>query len=265
MSLLEYEKEKWLQGYKLIAGIDEAGRGPLAGPVVAAAVIFPPNMSIPGVNDSKKMTEQSREEKFIEIQSCCTAYGIGIASAKEIDNINILEATKKAALRAIESMSVKPDFILTDFLKINYKDTGVLPIVKGDALSHSIAAASILAKVTRDNLMEEYHKEYPFYDFKHNKGYGTEKHLALLEKHGPSSIHRLSFRGVLWFDCKIGHSQTYNKICSEIPNIKTERHEKIILEALNALDRFLPEDEIAELRDLLSKQKARIKSQNENK
>lgn len=178
-----------------IAGIDEAGRGPLAGPVVAAAVILPKDIFLPFLNDSKKVTEKRRDVLFDEIKQNAIAYGIGIASNTLIDEINILQATYEAMREAINALEKTPDVLLVDAVHIpdiNIKQVG---IVKGDAKSVNIAAASILAKVTRDRLMAEYDKIYPEYGFASNKGYGTETHIAALKEIGPCAIHRKSFIG----------------------------------------------------------------------
>ncbi len=178
-----------------VAGIDEAGRGPLAGPVVAAAVILPKDIFLPFLNDSKKVTEKRRDVLFDEIKQNAIAYGIGIASNTLIDEINILQSTYEAMREAINSMEKTPDILLVDAVHIpdiNIKQVG---IVKGDAKSVNIAAASILAKVTRDRIMVEYDKIYPEYGFASNKGYGTATHIAALKEVGPCAIHRKSFIG----------------------------------------------------------------------
>ena len=178
-----------------VAGIDEAGRGPLAGPVVAAAVILPKDIFLPFLNDSKKVTEKRRDVLFDEIKQNAIAYGIGIASNTLIDEINILQATYEAMREAINALEKTPDILLVDAVHIpdiNIKQVG---IVKGDAKSVNIAAASILAKVTRDRIMVEYDKIYPEYGFASNKGYGTATHIAALKEVGPCVIHRKSFIG----------------------------------------------------------------------
>ena len=182
-----------------VAGIDEAGRGPLAGPVVAAAVILPKDIFLPFLNDSKKVTEKRRDVLFDEIKQNAIAYGIGIASNTLIDEINILQATYEAMREAVNALEKTPDVLLVDAVHIpdiNIKQVG---IVKGDAKSVNIAAASILAKVTRDRLMAEYDKIYPEYGFASNKGYGTATHIAALKEIGPCAIHRKSFIGNFLF------------------------------------------------------------------
>lgn len=181
------------KGIRLICGVDEAGRGPLAGPVCAAAVILPPYIEIPGLNDSKKLTDKRRRELFPIIKEQAVAYGIGLASHEEIDSINILQATYLAMERAIAQLQVKPELALIDGNRAKDFGIPVETVVKGDSLSASIAAASILAKVTRDDLMVTAAEEYPQYQFEIHKGYGTKAHYAALTAHGPSPIHRMSF------------------------------------------------------------------------
>ncbi|MBW8350477.1 ribonuclease HII [Bacillus sp. IITD106] len=187
-----YEIKARKEGFHLIAGIDEVGRGPLAGPVVSAAVILDEKSYIPGLNDSKKLTEKKRDVLYDQILDEAVAIGIGIISAEEIDRINIYEATKKSMLEAVLNLRVQPDYLLLDATKINsiYPETS---IVKGDAKSVSIAAASIVAKVTRDRMMKEYHNQYPQYGFHLHMGYGTKLHLNALNSYGPCTIHRKSF------------------------------------------------------------------------
>ncbi|MCT4565021.1 MAG: ribonuclease HII [Maledivibacter sp.] len=180
-------------GYNLIAGLDEAGRGPLAGPVVAAAVILPKGEMIVGVNDSKKISEKKREQLFIKIQEKALAIGVGIVDNETIDKINIFNATKLAMKQAINSLKVKPDFLLIDALEIADIHIKQKSIIKGDSKSISIAAASIIAKVTRDSLVKDYEKEYPGYNFSKHKGYGTKEHYEAIEKYGITPLHRKSF------------------------------------------------------------------------
>lgn len=192
--LSKFEKEYYAKGYELIGGIDEAGRGPLAGPVVAACVILPKGCVIEGVNDSKKLTEKKREELYDEITQKAVAWGVGIMDNNVIDEINILEATRKAMTHAIEELDVKPDYIFIDAEKhVDTKGIPFLPIIKGDALSISIAAASIIAKVTRDRMMREYDKLFPAYGFEKHKGYGTKAHIDAIKANGLTIIHRKSF------------------------------------------------------------------------
>ena len=181
------------EGYTVICGVDEAGRGPLAGPVCAAAVILPDHLELPGLNDSKKLSDKKRRELFPLIKEQAIAYGIGLASEKEIDEINILQATYLAMERALAQLEGKADLALIDGNRAKDFGLPVKTVVKGDSLSASIAAASILAKVTRDDLMEAYAEEYPGYGFEIHKGYGTKAHYAALTEQGPSPIHRMTF------------------------------------------------------------------------
>jgi ribonuclease HII len=191
--MMEYERKYASCG--LICGIDEAGRGPLAGPVVAGAVILPPDCRILYLNDSKKLSEKRREELFDEIQDKAIAWGIGMASPARIDEINILQATYEAMRDAIAALGQTPQMLLNDAVRIPGVEIPQLPIIKGDAKSLSIAAASVLAKVTRDRLMKEYDKVMPEYGFASHKGYGSAAHIEALQKYGPSPIHRRSFIG----------------------------------------------------------------------
>lgn len=180
-------------GLQVICGVDEAGRGPLAGPVCAAAVILPKHLQIPGLTDSKKLTDKKRRELFPIIQEQAIAYGIGLASESEIDEINILQATFLAMRRAMDQLSVRPEIALIDGNRETDFGLPVKTVVKGDSLSANIAAASILAKVTRDNLMVELAEKYPEYGFEIHKGYGTKAHYEALRTYGPCPIHRRSF------------------------------------------------------------------------
>ena len=192
-NMWQFERELFTKGYQLVCGVDEAGRGPLAGPVCAAAVILPAGLEIPGLDDSKKLSDKRRRELFPVIKEQAIAYGIGLASHEEIDEINILQATYLAMERAIAQLSVKPELALIDGNRAKDFGIPVKTVIKGDSLSASIAAASILAKVTRDDLMLEAAKEYPQYAFEVHKGYGTKAHYEALTAHGPSPIHRMSF------------------------------------------------------------------------
>lgn len=187
----EFDREYKIYG--TICGIDEAGRGPLCGPVVAAAVILPDEYNILYINDSKKLSETKREEVYKEIDKYAVAYGVGIVSPERIDEINILQATYEAMRTAIHKLSVTPDILLNDAVTIPMVDIKQVPILKGDAKSQSIAAASIVAKVTRDHLMEEYDKLYPEYGFAKHKGYGTAAHIKAIKEYGPCPIHRRTF------------------------------------------------------------------------
>lgn len=194
LDLLKYEKELYKEGYELIAGTDEAGRGPLCGPVVAAAVILPKNYKLEGLNDSKQLSEKKRDKYFEIIKKDAISYGISIVDAKTIDEINIYEASRNAMLEAISKLDVTPDFVLTDAMPLPMDNSKA--IIHGDALSLSIAAASVLAKVTRDEIMYELDKKYPEYGFKSHKGYPTKKHLENIKKYGILDNYRLTYKPV---------------------------------------------------------------------
>jgi ribonuclease HII len=187
-------------GYDLIAGVDEAGRGPLAGPVVAAAVIIPQGTQLTGIKDSKKMTEKARDKAFPIVHDQALATGIGVTSHKYIDEFNVLQATLEAMGRAVLALEPQPEFLLVDGIQKVPLPIPQRCLKKGDQISRSISAASVMAKVYRDRIMRAYHKMYPVYDFANNKGYGTPSHLAALKQYGPSPIHRLTFKGVLQID-----------------------------------------------------------------
>lgn len=193
--MLEYENELYEKGIELICGIDEVGRGPLLGPVVTAAVILPKGYYHPDIKDSKTLSEKKREKLYDIIMSDAISIGIGIVDEKEIDKINIYEATKVAMKMAIDNLDVKPEYVLIDAMKLDI-DIPSMSIIKGDAKSESIAAASIIAKVTRDRMIEAIDIEYPMYDLKNNKGYGTKKHIEALKKYGPCKYHRYSYSPV---------------------------------------------------------------------
>ena len=193
--MLAYEKELYTQGIQLIAGVDEVGRGPLAGPVVAAAVILPENCKIPGLNDSKKIPKSKHKEIYEAVLQNAIAIGIGVKDNQVIDQVNIYEATKLAMMEAIGQLDPQPQHLLIDAMRLDLPISQT-SIIKGDANSLSIAAASIVAKVTRDQMMEEFDREYPGYDFAQNAGYGTTKHLAGLDQLGVTPIHRRSFEPV---------------------------------------------------------------------
>ena len=193
--MLEFENELYKKGITLICGVDEVGRGPLIGPVVAAAVILPKNYYNKDIKDSKKLTEKKREELYNIITKDAISIGIGVVSETKIDEINIYEATKIAMKEAIQNLKIKPEHILIDAMKLDLTIPST-SIIKGDAKSESIASASIIAKVTRDRMLTDLDKKYPMYDLKNNKGYGTKKHLEALKKYGPSPHHRKSFKPV---------------------------------------------------------------------
>ena len=196
INLYKYENEYKDKGYTLIAGCDEAGRGPLAGPVFCAAVILDPSKPIEGLNDSKQLTEKMRDKLYLEIKEKALAYSIVSISNEEIDRINILEASRKGMEDAIKELKIKPDFILTDYMDLYHTDISYLKLAHGDALSATIAAASILAKVERDKFMVELDKDYPEYGFKDHKGYPTKSHIEAIKKYGITKFHRLSYKPV---------------------------------------------------------------------
>lgn len=187
------ERECHSEGYRIICGVDEAGRGPLAGPVCAAAVILPENLDIPGLDDSKKLSDKRRRELFPIIKQAAIAYGIAFSDHQEIDRINILQATYLAMERALSQLTIRPNLALVDGNRAKDFGMPVKTVIHGDALSASIAAASVLAKVTRDDYMLKMAEEYPQYGFDVHKGYGTKAHYSALEEHGPCPIHRISF------------------------------------------------------------------------
>jgi ribonuclease HII len=192
--MLSYEIKAYDKGYKIVAGLDEAGRGPLAGPVVAATVVFSKDIELQDLDDSKKLSAKRREKLFPKIQEM--PYGVAVVGQEIIDEINILQATRLAMKQAVEKLMMNPDILLIDGNQKIDSPIEQWTIVKGDAKSYSIAAASILAKVTRDRIMEEYHNQYPQYEFIRHKGYGTKRHRELIVEHGPCPIHRKTFRGV---------------------------------------------------------------------
>lgn len=202
----KYEKELNEKGITLIAGVDEVGRGPLIGPVVAAAVILPQNFKLEGLTDSKKLSEKKREELYKIIKEQAISIGIGIISEKRIDEINIYEATKEAMIEAINNLSIKPEHVLIDAMPLDI-DIDTTSIIKGDLLSISISAASVIAKVTRDHMLYDIDKEYPMYDLKNNKGYGTKKHLEAIKEYGITKYHRLSYRPVYEYKDKLNSNE----------------------------------------------------------
>ena len=196
LKMYAYEHEAWARGYEIVAGVDEAGRGPLAGPVSVAAVILPHDLCLPKLNDSKKLSAKVREELFDEIQEKAIAVGTALIDAQTIDRVNIYQATINGMYEAIFSLQPEPQEVLIDAVPLENLPMASQSIIKGDAKSASIAAASIIAKVTRDRLMDEYDKIYPEYGFAQHKGYGTAQHIEALKKYGPCLIHRRSFEPV---------------------------------------------------------------------
>ncbi len=193
---LSFERSARASGFRIIAGLDEAGRGPLAGPVVAAAVVLPEGLIISGLTDSKQVSEPERDRLFEVIRQQAVCYGIGIADERTIDSVNILQATIIAMEQAIEALAPRPDYLLLDAVTLPRVKLPQKPLIKGDCRSSSIAAASILAKVTRDRLMLVLHERFPQYNFQQHKGYGTREHMKLLRQHGPCEAHRKSFAPV---------------------------------------------------------------------
>ncbi|MCG3121238.1 MAG: Ribonuclease HII [bacterium] len=193
MNKLKFERTLWGQGLTHVAGVDEAGRGPLAGPVVAAAVVFPREFFLPGVDDSKKLSHERREQLYPQILASCLTYGVSIVPVEEIDRINIYQAAMLAMRQALAQLSPAPQHVLVDGRQNRMLDLPQTAIVKGDSLSFTIGAASIIAKVERDRLMLDYHRVFPQYGFDKHKGYATRSHLAALQQFGPCAIHRRSF------------------------------------------------------------------------
>ena len=194
--LYKFEDEIRRQGYNLIAGVDEAGRGSLVGSVVVAAVILPPNFYLPKINDSKKISAKVREKLFDEIKSAAIDYSCVEVSCEEVDELNVYQASAVGMTRAVAALSIKPDFVLTDAMKINFYGINSQAVIHGDALSATIAAASIIAKVSRDKLADEWSKLYPAYGFEKNRGYGTKDHIAAIKQFGFTEIHRRTFNPV---------------------------------------------------------------------
>jgi ribonuclease HII len=200
-----FERALFSFGYRAVCGIDEAGRGPLAGPVVAASVVLPLSHSIVGIRDSKKLSPLQREFLFGQIQKQALSYGVGVVDNETIDEINILQATLMAMRQSLSSLSIKPDFVLIDALTLPSIGIPQKGIIDGDNVSITIAAASIIAKVTRDRLMDQYQSEFPQYNFQAHKGYGTREHFDRIKEYGPCRLHRKTFRGVLG-EALIGNS-----------------------------------------------------------
>ncbi|MDH5763494.1 MAG: ribonuclease HII [Nitrospinota bacterium] len=194
--MLDHEREAEQNGYRSVAGVDEAGRGPLAGPVVAAAVVLPKEVSLPGLRDSKKLSPASREQWFVEIKNRSLGWSVAVVDESTIDEINILQATLLAMKQAVGQLSVLPDLLLIDGNRGIDSGIDQKTIVGGDDASFSIAAASVLAKVTRDRLMDRYHQQYPEYEFSRHKGYGTRLHRERIRQYGPCPVHRKTFKGV---------------------------------------------------------------------
>jgi len=245
-----FEKEARELGYQLIGGIDEAGRGPLAGPVCAAVVIFDPGTRISGVYDSKELEPDEREDLYGKIMAKALAVGVGLACAEEIDHLNILRATKLAARRALRQMAVMPDYLLLDALTLEKVTVPQKAITKGDSKSFSIAAASIIAKVTRDRLMVGCAEEFPGYKFENHKGYATPTHRKLIRELGPTSLHRQTFIEA-WFDSNpVRYSRLYHLLCEKLGLCEEENHVHEILTSIRKHRHWLPVLEWNNLTDL---------------
>ncbi len=203
-SLFSHDEEI-RRAHPVVAGLDEAGRGPLAGPVVAAAVVLPSGIVIEGLRDSKKIAEKQRKEVFWHIVRHAAAVGVGIVTAEEIDRINILQATKRAMQSAVEDLGIRPDILLIDAVELPHIDIRQHSIIRGESASASIAAASVVAKVVRDDIMLDYHEKYPAYNFRAHKGYSTREHMEMIRTHGPCPIHRKSFSRVMDVQLPLGH------------------------------------------------------------
>ncbi|MBI1292608.1 ribonuclease HII [bacterium] len=240
-------------GGTLAVGVDEAGRGPLAGPVVAAAVILDHAGRRPeGLNDSKKLDVARRERLFRQITTRAIAYGIGVATVEEIDMINILEATRLAARRALDAIPRDVAVIVTDCLELPGETRHVVPIIKGDAICASISAASILAKVTRDRLMTDYAEEFPEYNWTRNRGYPTPDHYAALTEHGPCTLHRLTFSGVGFFHSEPRWSPSGSRLREALGNAATQDSRLALAHEVESIAPRLPPLELTELRRLLN-------------
>ena len=253
-----YEKEGRSKGFQQIAGVDEAGRGPLAGPVVAAAVILKPGVSLPGVDDSKKLTAAKRDELFAVITQSAVSFGVGQASVAEIDQINIYRAAQLAMERAIGLLSPPPDYLLTDAMPLpKLSAIPQKPLIHGDALSASIAAASILAKVTRDRMMGELHRKFPAYGFENHKGYGTEEHLKALKEQGPCPEHRLTFGPVMETLARNASGGPFGYWKEKLTGAKNARDlQQVGLQIKRAAVEHLSETQLESLRELFRGKKA---------
>ena len=252
--MLTIEKKLRERGIQHIAGVDEAGRGPLAGPVVAAAVILPLDTLIPGLNDSKALSEKRRAELFETIHNTALAIGVGKASPQEIDKYNIRNATHQAMCEALTALSISPDRVLIDGNAIPGSPFPEQAVIGGDRASLSIAAASVIAKVTRDRLMIDYHAQYPAYGFASHKGYGSADHLAALQKHGPCPIHRQSFQGV--FDAR--SSEDFKIFAEGIRAAMNLDQLQAMGKTIASASKHIPQDEVQALRLLFRKQRTRL-------
>ncbi|MCX7765099.1 MAG: ribonuclease HII [Candidatus Sumerlaeia bacterium] len=259
--MLKNEKYFAPRGSCCIAGVDEAGRGPLAGPVVSAAVILPEKARLPGLDDSKRLTPAKRIKLLELIGSVAISWAVGVATAEEIDRLNILNATKLAATRALSALNPQPDFIITDALPLPEIKIPQVALIKGDRKCRAVAAASIIAKVFRDRLMLAYHNEYPQYGFAEHKGYLTPKHLDSIRKFGPTTLHRLTFRGVCWFfsHTSLNKSRTFLRLCEQIESTTADSDEiNALRREIHLLSSFLPTCEISELLKLLTQKNTKF-------
>lgn len=239
-------------GNVLVAGVDEAGRGPLAGPVVAAAVMLPFDALRPvGLRDSKQLSLKERNRLFKQIKTRAITYGVGVATAQEIDLLNVLEATRLAVSRALEQLDPWPVVLVTDALELPKDPRPVLSLAKGDSICASISAASILAKVTRDRMMEDYSREFPEYNWCSNKGYPTQDHYDAIEKHGPCTLHRLSFNGVCFFTADPRKSPSFLALRSRLEKVTTETEREQVRQDLEQLRGQLPPPDYHQLDRLL--------------
>ena len=252
--MLTIEKKLRERGIQHIAGVDEAGRGPLAGPVIAAAVILPADTIIPGLNDSKALSEKRRAELFETIHKIALAIGVGKASPQEIDKYNIRNATHHAMCEALAALGISPDRVLIDGNALPGSPFPEQSVIGGDRKSLSIAAASVIAKVTRDRLMIDYHAQYPAYGFAHHKGYGSAEHLAALDEHGPCPIHRRSFRGVFEARC----SEDFKIFAKGIQAATNLDQLQAIGKTIASASKHIPQDEVQALRLLFRKQRTRL-------
>ena len=248
--LFEFEFKAMKRGYNVIGGIDEVGRGPLAGPVVAGLVVLPKNCFIQGINDSKKLSSKKREELYHIICQNAIDVQTGLATAEEIDKHNILNATKLAVERALSKTKAKLDFLLLDALKLQNVKIPQMAIINGDNLSASIAAASIIAKVTRDHLMIKYSEEFPQYGFHRHKGYGCKIHLDAISRNGPSTLHRLTFRKIGLGQKQLIHSKSFHNFILQLNGAKDIETLEVIGREIAKFSDFLPFREIKKLRSL---------------
>ncbi len=255
--MLTLEKKLRERGIQHIAGVDEAGRGPLAGPVVAAAVILPPDARIPGLNDSKALSEKRRAALFETIREVAIAIGVGEVSPQEIDKYNIRNATHMAMCKALDALGISPDRVLVDGNAVPGSSFSEQAVIRGDRASLSIAAASVIAKVTRDRLMVAYHEQYPDYGFATHKGYGSASHLAALQKHGPCAIHRQSFRGV--FELTQKRSENFEIFAGGIRTARNLDQLQAMGETIASASKHIAPDEIDALRALFRKRRARLR------